>query len=88
MFWTLLGTMTCIEPYERRFPLVRWLNRFLRGMVRGLVATQLRIAKNKGTADELRAIIEAQNCTKAFFNVAGHGLYLEEIVYPEGTFFD
>ena len=63
-------------------------NRFLRGMVRGLVATQLRIAKNKGTADELREIIEAQNCTKAFFNVAGHGLYLEEIVYPEGTFFD
>ena len=61
-------------------------NRFLRGMVRGLVATQLRIAKNKGTADELREIIEAKNCTKAFFNVAGHGLYLEEIVYPEGTF--
>ena len=59
-------------------------NRFLRGMVRGLVATQLHLARTGKTVDDLRRIIDAQNCTKAFFNVPGHGLYLEEISYPKG----
>jgi tRNA pseudouridine38-40 synthase len=61
-------------------------NRFLRGMVRGLVCTQLQVARGKIGLDDFRGIIEAQDCTKAFFNVSGHGLYLEEITYPEGTF--
>ena len=61
-------------------------NRFLRGMVRGLVATQLHIARGRDTVDHLRKIIEAKDCTLAYFNVPGHGLYLENIVYPEGTF--
>ena len=61
-------------------------NRFLRGMVRGLVATQINIARGKGTPAGLHEIIEAQDCTKAFFNVTGNGLYLEEITYPEGSF--
>ena len=59
-------------------------NRFLRGMVRGLVGTQRSIARGRGTVSDFRNIIEAQDCTKAFFNVAGHGLYLEEITYPDG----
>lgn len=58
-------------------------NRFLRGMVRGLVATQLHIARGKVPLTRLRAIIEAQDCTQAFFDVPGHGLYLEKISYPE-----
>lgn len=57
-------------------------NRFLRGMVRGLVATQLQVARGKYTIDGFRKIIEAQNCTKAFFDVPGHGLYLEKVNYP------
>jgi tRNA pseudouridine38-40 synthase len=59
-------------------------NRFLRGMVRGLVCTQLTISRN-GQAADMRTIIEARDCTKAFFNVAGYGLYLENIVYPNGS---
>ena len=59
-------------------------NRFLRGMVRGLVGTQLHAARGKSTLDDFRKIIEARDCTKALFDVAGHGLYLENIVYPEG----
>ena len=59
-------------------------NRFLRGMVRGLVGTQLHIAREKSPLHEFRRIIEARDCTQAYFNVAGHGLYLENIVYPEG----
>lgn len=59
-------------------------NRFLRGMVRGLVGTQLQVAGGKHTLEDFREIIEAKDCTKAYFNVAGHGLYLEDITYPEG----
>lgn len=57
-------------------------NRFLRGMVRGLVATQLRVARGSITVNDFLHIIEARNCTKAFFDVAGHGLYLESVHYP------
>ena len=60
-------------------------NRFLRGMVRGLVGTQLKAARGHYNIDEFRAIIEAKDCTKADFSVAGHGLYLEKIKYPEGS---
>jgi tRNA pseudouridine38-40 synthase len=60
-------------------------NRFLRGMVRGLVGTQLHLARKKKTTDDLRSIIESHDCTKAYFDVAGHGLYLEKIEYPKGA---
>src|SRR5690606_4602955 len=52
-------------------------NRFLRGMVRALVGTQLKAAKGKITVDDFIKIIEAKDCTLADFSVAGHGLYLE-----------
>jgi tRNA pseudouridine38-40 synthase len=60
-------------------------NRFLRGMVRGIVGTQLQIARGKGTADDFRKIITTKDCTQADFSVAGHGLYLEQITYPDGV---
>lgn len=59
-------------------------NRFLRGMVRGLVGTQLQVARGKLSLEGFRAVIESLDCTKADFSVAGHGLYLEHIQYPEG----
>ncbi len=59
-------------------------NRFLRGMVRGLVGTQLHFARGKSPVEGFRNIIECRDCTKAFFDVAGHGLYLEHINYPAG----
>lgn len=59
-------------------------NRFLRGMVRGLVSTQLQTARGRWDVAHFRAILDARDCTKADFNVPGHGLYLEEIQYPEG----
>ncbi|MGN6476898.1 MAG: tRNA pseudouridine synthase A [Flavipsychrobacter sp.] len=60
-------------------------NRFLRGMVRGLVATQLHLSGAHKDGNDLRAILEAKDCTKAYFNVTGNGLYLEKINYPEGA---
>lgn len=56
-------------------------NRFLRGMVRGLVGTQLRVGRGKVSLDQFREIIEIQDCNRAFFDVPGHGLYLENIDY-------
>lgn len=60
-------------------------NRFLRGMVRALVGTQLQAGRGKITTAGFRNIIEAQDCTKAAFDVTGNGLYLEEITYKEGV---
>lgn len=59
-------------------------NRFLRGMVRGLVGTQLQVAKGRGTIAGFKKIIEAKDCTLADFSVPGNGLYLEKIEYPDG----
>jgi tRNA pseudouridine38-40 synthase len=72
------------EQRDNELQYVVEANRFLRGMVRGLVCTQLTISR-KGAPADLRSILDARDCTKAFFNVAGHGLYLEAITYPEGA---
>ena len=48
-------------------------NRFLRGMVRALTATMLMVGRGKLGIDEIRRIIEAKDCTKAFFAAPAHG---------------
>jgi len=57
-------------------------NRFLRGMVRALTATMLKVGRGKISLDEFRAIIEARDCTKASFAVPPHGLFLVAVNYP------
>lgn len=61
-------------------------NRFLRGMVRALVGTQLQVARGRYDLAEFRRRIDAKDCTLADFSVPGHGLYLEKINYPPGYF--
>lgn len=73
------------EEHEDEIHYVVEGNRFLRGMVRGLVGTQLQVARGKLTIDQFREIIEQRDCTNANFSVTGHGLYLESISYPEGS---
>ncbi|MCB0699241.1 MAG: tRNA pseudouridine synthase A [Chitinophagales bacterium] len=73
------------EDFEDELHYVVRGNRFLRGMVRGLVGTQLQAAKGKVSIEEFRKIIESKDCTQADFSVAGHGLYLEDIEYLEGS---
>jgi len=72
------------EQREDQLHYIVRANRFLRGMVRGLVGTQLQCARGRITAEQFEGIIEARDCTKADFSVAGHGLYLEDISYPDG----
>lgn len=58
-------------------------NRFLRGMVRALTATMLKVARNKMTINDFRKVIEVKDCTKASFAVPAHGLFLSSIQYPQ-----
>lgn len=59
-------------------------NRFLRGMVRGLVGTMLQAGRGKISVDEFNNIIEKKDCTFADFSVPAHGLFLTAVEYPEG----
>jgi len=56
-------------------------NRFLRGMVKGLVGTMLLVGKKKISLAEFKTIIEARDCTKADFSVAAAGLFLQEVSF-------
>ena len=57
-------------------------NRFLRGMVRGLVGTMLHVGRGKISLNDLHNIIEEKNCTNADFSAPAHGLFLMEVGYP------
>lgn len=57
-------------------------NRFLRGMVRALVATMLKVGRGTISLDDMRGIIESRNCANADFSAPAKGLFLEEVRYP------
>lgn len=57
-------------------------NRFLRGMVRGLVGTMLRVARGNADIAAFRSVIEAKDCTNADFATPARGLFLEKVLYP------
>jgi len=56
-------------------------NRFLRGMVKGLVGTMLRVGTNKISIKQFAEIIEAKDCNKADFTPPSHGLFLNSVNY-------
>ena len=56
-------------------------NRFLRGMVRGLVGTMLKAGTGKISIDKFCEIIESRDCSKADFSTPAHGLFLINVHY-------
>ena len=56
-------------------------NRFLRGMVKGLVGTMLKVGTGKITVSEFCAIIESKDCSQADFSVSPQGLFLVNVIY-------
>ncbi len=56
-------------------------NRFLRGMVRGLVATMLQVGRGNLSVHQLESIFKSRDNTKARFNVPAQGLFLVEVLY-------
>lgn len=61
-------------------------NRFLRNMVRAITGTLLDVGKGKLSIEAFRKVIEAKDRGRAGFSVPAHGLFLEEITYPEDLF--
>lgn len=61
-------------------------DRFLRGMVRALTGTMLKVGRGKMTLDEFRGVIESRDCTKANFAVPAQGLFLVQVYYPSSYF--
>lgn len=56
-------------------------NRFLRGMVKGLAGTMLKVGTHKISIDQFNTIINNKDCTKADFSVPPHALFLVEVLY-------
>jgi tRNA pseudouridine38-40 synthase len=57
-------------------------NRFLRGMVKAMVGTQLLVGRGKLSLDEFKEVLLAKDCTKADFSPPSMGLFLENVIYP------
>lgn len=64
-------------------------NRFLRGMVRGLVGTMLKIAWQSATTKEaveaFKAVIVSKDPSLCDFSTPAKGLVLETVAYPAAT---
>lgn len=58
-------------------------NRFLRGMVKGLVGTMLKAGRGIISLEEFGKIIESRNCVNADFSVPSCGLFLIKVFYKD-----
>lgn len=56
-------------------------NRFLRGMVRGLVGTMLHVGRGKFTIEKFKSIIESKNAIDTDFSTPAKGLVLKEVKF-------
>jgi tRNA pseudouridine38-40 synthase len=61
-------------------------NRFLRGMVRGLVGTMLQVGRGKISVSRFEEIIRGLDSSYVDFSVPGHGLFLMRVHYPDDIF--
>ena len=62
-------------------------NRFLRGMVRLLTATQLQVACKKLSLSDFHSLFSSTN-RKCSFSLPPQGLYLTKVEYPDNFFSD
>lgn len=61
-------------------------NRFLRGMVKGLVGTMLLVGQQKISLQQFQDIINSNNCSNANFTPASQGLFLVQVNFPNNYF--
>ena len=61
-------------------------NRFLRGMVKGLVGTMLRVGRGGISLGDFRALIEKGDRSKADFSPPSRGLFLTAVDFPVALF--
>ncbi|HVX28273.1 MAG TPA: tRNA pseudouridine(38-40) synthase TruA [Parafilimonas sp.] len=61
-------------------------DRFLRGMVKAITGTMLKLAKNEAAVSELEKIVFSKNCNLADFSPPSKGLFLKEIRFNPSIF--
>lgn len=57
-------------------------NRFLRGMVRALVGTMVKVGRGKLGIDEFVDVMLSKDSARADFSAPAHGLFLNDVIYP------
>ncbi len=57
-------------------------NRFLRGMVRGIVGSSILVGSGKLTSTEFKQIIKSRDPKNTDFSAPAQGLYLNRVQYP------
>ncbi|MEN9950199.1 MAG: hypothetical protein RLY85_951 [Bacteroidota bacterium] len=58
-------------------------NRFLRGMVRAMVGTMVRLGRGRLTHSDFERILAAKDCALADFSAPAHGLFLDDVMYDD-----
>jgi tRNA pseudouridine38-40 synthase len=58
-------------------------NRFLRGMIRGLVGTMIQVGRGQISLKEWHEIVLSKDEQRVDFSTPAYGLYLSEIIYPD-----
>jgi tRNA pseudouridine38-40 synthase len=61
-------------------------NRFLRGMVRGLVGTMLQVGRGRISLSQFGEILQSKDNRQTDFSAPGHGLFLFRVNFPVSTF--
>lgn len=86
---------TTVNTFDCKITKAKWLqegtiitfnidsNRFLRGMIRGLVGTMLQVGRGQTSLEGFNEIIRLKNEQNVDFSTPAHGLYLSEIEYPD-----
>lgn len=57
-------------------------NRFLRGMVRGLVGTMVKVGRGQISLADFNEIILSRDCSNASFSTPPQGLFLKSVNFP------
>lgn len=96
-FFAFSKTNTQVKNFDCRIMECEWkeegdqlvfhisANRFLRGMVRLLTATLLKLGREKLSMQEFQHLFSSRE-TKCHLSVPPHGLFLERVHYPENYF--
>lgn len=69
------------SQYDHRIFFEVSANRFLRGMVRALVATMIQVGRGKMSLEEFNKLLYETDNQMADFSAPAHGLYLKEVNY-------
>ena len=89
---------TQVQHYECRLSESAWTdhgntlvyivtgNRFLRGMVRGLVATMLHVGRGRMDINAFRKLVENKSAAAADFSAPAAGLILQAVLFPPDIF--